>query len=109
MQNMLQSLQPSVRDGEILLLVADGLNGDGEFLCQAVSDGGFDLAGCLAGGQLRQGRTYQLGGRRAGGGGLAAAVLGGDVVIGVGTAHGWQPVGALTRPDVCPEPMGARA
>jgi len=96
-QNMLQGLQPSGKDGEILLLVADGLNGDADYLCRALSDSSFALAGCLAGGDLRQGRTYQLGGRRSGGGGLAAAVLAGDIVAGVGAAHGWQPVGALAR------------
>jgi hypothetical protein len=46
---------------------------------------------------VRRGRTYQAGGRTAGSGGLAAALLAGDVVIGQGVAHGWQPVGALAR------------
>lgn len=96
-RDMLQTLEPDGDEREVLLVVADGLNGDSAYLCEALSDGDFPFAGCLAGGELWRGRTFQLGGRLSGAGGLAAAVLGGDVVIGVGAAHGWQPVGALSR------------
>jgi hypothetical protein len=96
-QNMLQAMQPDAETGDILLAVADGLSGDAAFLCQAVSSRNYLMAGCLAGGELWRGRTYQLGGRQSGGGGLAAAVLSGDIAIGVGAAHGWQPAGALAR------------
>jgi hypothetical protein len=96
-QNMLKSLQPDGEAGELLLTVADGLGGDASHLCAALSSAGYPVAGCLAGGELWRGRTYQVGGRQQGSGGLAGAVLSGNVVIGVGSAHGWQPVGALTR------------
>jgi len=57
--------------------------------------GRYQLAGGLAAGDLRIGRTHQLGGNRCGEGGLAAAFLSGkNLKVGVGTAHGWLPVGA---------------
>ena len=96
-QNMLRALQPNGDEGETLLLVADGLNGDANFLCEALAGSSYCVAGCLAGGDVGRGRTFQMGGRQTGSGGLAALALGGNVVIGVGAAHGWQPVGALAR------------
>jgi hypothetical protein len=96
-QMMLQSLRPDSQAGESLLLVADGMNGDAALLSSILSDTGLMVAGCLAGGELWRGRTFQLGGRASGSGGLAAAALGGNVVIGAGVAHGWRPVGALSR------------
>jgi hypothetical protein len=96
-QAMLRSLRPDGEREEILLLAADGVNGDAEDLCRSLLDGGYFLAGCLAGGELWRGRTYQVGGRASGSGGLAAAVLSGNIVAGLGAAHGWLPVGALAR------------
>lgn len=96
-QNMLQALRPDPQAGESLLVAADGLSGDSDLLCEALSMSDLPVVGCLAGGELWRGRTFQLGGWQAGSGGLAAAVLGGNVVIGSGVAHGWRPVGALTR------------
>ena len=95
--NMLASLAPDEGRGEALLVVADGINGDAGSLCKVLSSRRVPLAGCLSGGELWRGRTYQIGGRKCGSGGLAAAVLGGKVSIGVGAAHGWQPVGAVVR------------
>ncbi|MEW5868667.1 MAG: FIST N-terminal domain-containing protein [Chloroflexota bacterium] len=95
--NMLKALQPQAETGEILLLVADGLSGSAEYLGQETSQAGYALAGCLAGGDVGRGRTFQMGGRQSGSGGLAAAVLSGNIVIGVGAEHGWRPVGALAR------------
>jgi hypothetical protein len=94
---MLNSLQPEVEQGINLLVMADGFNGDTAQLCSMLAYQGFALAGCLANGDLRRGKTFQVGGRRSGSGGLAAAKLGGDILMGVGAAHGWQPVGALAR------------
>lgn len=96
-QAMLRSLRPDGENKEILLLVSDGVNGDADDLCRTLTDGGYALAGCLAGGELWRGRTFQVGGRASGSGGLAGAVLSGNIVAGVGAAHGWQPVGALSR------------
>jgi hypothetical protein len=96
-QAMLRGLRPDGESGEILLLAADGVNGDAEELCRTLLDGGYSLAGCLAGGELWRGRTFQVGGRTSGSGGLAGAVLSGNIVAGLGAAHGWLPVGALAR------------
>lgn len=96
-QAMLRSLRLEGRDEEILFLVADGVNGDADDLCRVLPDGNFCLAGCLAGGELWRGRTFQVGGHASGSGGLAGVVLSGNIVAGVGAAHGWQPVGALAR------------
>ncbi len=96
-QNMLQTLRPDPQAGETLLVVADGLSGDSDLLCEALSMQDLPVAGCLAGGELWRGRTFQLGGWQAGSGGLAGAVLGGNLVVGSGVGLGWQPVGALAR------------
>lgn len=96
-QKMLHALPPSGDEKEILLAVADGISGDAAHLCSAVCGDHFSLVGCLAGGDLLRGRTFQIGGRQSGHGGLAAAALSGRLVVGIGAAHGWQPVGALSR------------
>ncbi|MBN2548386.1 MAG: FIST C-terminal domain-containing protein [Anaerolineales bacterium] len=96
-QNMLKALQPDGESGEILLAAADGISGDATQLSEALAAAGYSMAGCLAGGEISQGRSYQAGGRQAGSGGLATMVLGGNIVAGVGLAHGWQQVGALSR------------
>jgi hypothetical protein len=94
---MRHTLHPDGESEEILLLVGDGVNGDAEILCQELPDEGYALAGCLAGGELWRGRTFQVGGRVSGSGGLAAGVLSGNITAGVGMGHGWQPVGAFSR------------
>jgi hypothetical protein len=96
-QNMLNSLQPDEALGESLLVVSDGINGDVSYLCKSLSGRQIPLAGCLSGGELWRGHTYQVGGRHSGSGGLAAAVLGKEVSFGVGAGHGWQTVGAFAR------------
>lgn len=96
-QHMLKMLQPNADQAETLLLMADGLNGDAGLVCDALSNSGYAVAGGLAGGEVGRGRTFQVGGRQSGNGGLAAMVLSGNVVVGVGAAHGWHPVGALAR------------
>jgi hypothetical protein len=94
---MLISLRPDPHSGECLLLTADGFNGDYAVLSEMISAIGINSAGCLAGGELWRGRTFQAGGRQSGSGGMAAVALGGNVVMGAGAAHGWKPVGAMTR------------
>jgi hypothetical protein len=49
-----------------LLLVADGFNGDAKQAYAALPAGEYRIAGCLAGGDLHQARTFQIGGRQAG-------------------------------------------
>lgn len=82
----------------VLFIVADGFTGDGEALLDTLPDGNYQAVGVLAGGDLRLGRTYQIAGGQAGTGGLAAAILqGGNLRIGTGAGHGWQPVGAYFK------------
>jgi hypothetical protein len=95
-QRMAQALQLFHAEGT-LLVVADGFNGDAKQLCAGLPAGEYNLAGCLAGGDLHHARTFQVGGRQAGSSGLAAALLSGKLVTSVGYAHGWQPVGTYYR------------
>jgi hypothetical protein len=53
--------------------------------------------GGLSSGDLNTGINYQIAGSQAGTGGLAAAFLRGPVKIGVGYAHGWDPIGTQFR------------
>jgi hypothetical protein len=96
-QKMLSALHPDPNETTMLLVVADGLGGNADLLCSSLADLQLPVSGCLASGDMVRGRTYQIGGRQSGSGGLAAAVLSGDLIMGVGLAHGWQPIGALTR------------
>ncbi len=96
-QKMLAALHPDPDENNMLLVVADGLGGSADLLFSALADLQLPVSGCLASGDLVRGRTYQIGGRQSGSAGLAAAVLSGDLALGVGAAHGWQPVGALAR------------
>ncbi len=95
-QHMAQALQLYHAEGT-LLVVADGFNGDAKQLCAGLPAGEYNVAGCLAGGSLNHARTFQIGGRQSGSNGLAAALLSGKLVSGVGYAHGWQPVGSYYR------------
>lgn len=92
-QKMIQAFQLYQNEG-VLLVAADGLNGDVCQLCALLPDGNYLLAGCLAGGDIRRATTSQIGGKKAGYGGLAAALLSGAFAVGIGNSHGWQPVGA---------------
>jgi len=78
------------------LLFADGFNIDAGQLCASLPEG-VNLAGALSSGDLHTGNAYQVGGTQFGAGGLALARLEGRIRIGVGYAHGWQPVGAHFR------------
>jgi hypothetical protein len=78
------------------LVFADGFNADAEQLCASQSQGA-RLFGGLSSGDLHAGNAYQIGGNQSGAGGLALARLEGAFKIGVGYAHGWQPVGTHFR------------
>ena len=88
------------QEGAVFLAV-DGMCGNYHSLDDGLPAGDYTLCGGLAGG-THPGRTFQFGGSHAGAGGLAAAMLTGEVKTGVGCAHGWQPTGAffkVTRAD----------
>ena len=91
---MVQELLPRHPKGT-LFAVADGFHGDPKELCSSLMEGDYTLAGCLAGGELRQAHTFQLGGRQCGSGGLAAAFLSGKITSSVGLGHGWEEAGVF--------------
>jgi hypothetical protein len=78
------------------LIFADGFNADAEQLC-AIMPPGVNLMGALSSGDLHSGNAYQIGGTQSGAGGLALARLEGQIKVGVGYGHGWQPVGTHFR------------
>jgi hypothetical protein len=84
-------------DNKAVLFFADGFNGDAEQLCAAIQPGHLPLAGGLSSGDLHTGNTYQIAGSQTGTGSLAAAFLRGNLRMGVGYAHGWDPVGSQFR------------
>ncbi len=86
----------SQKPGQPSLFFADGFNADAEQLCSNLPVGA-NVIGGLSGGDLHSGSAYQIGGNQAGAGGLALARLEGQVAIGVGYGHGWQPVGTHFR------------
>ena len=93
-RKMLQTLDVTPDKTGLLMVVADGLAEGYDELVSSLPPGRYRFAGCLAGGDIRLGHTYQLGGNKFGEGGLAAGFLSGKHLrVGVGTAHGWQPVG----------------
>ncbi len=79
--------------GSLAFIAADGLGGDVKKLAACLSEGTSTVGGCLAGGNIETGQTFQIGGGQGGSGGLAAAWISG-VSAGIGYGHGWQPVGS---------------
>jgi hypothetical protein len=84
-------------DTRALFFFADGFNGDADQLCSALSVGSVKLAGGLSSGDLHTGHSYQIAGPQNGTGALSAAFLRGNVRVGIGAAHGWNPVGSQFR------------
>jgi hypothetical protein len=54
------------------------------------------VVGGLSSGELHTGTTYQLAGNQSGAGSLAAAIVR-QYTVGIGSAHGWAPVGSQFR------------
>jgi len=79
-----------------ILFFADGFNGDAEQFCGAVPSS-LNIIGGLSSGDLHTGNTYQMSGSNSGAGGLAAAFLRGNLKMGFGYDHGWNPVGSQFR------------
>ncbi len=85
------------KDNRALFFFADGFNGDADQLCNAIPNVAFPLVGALSSGDMHTGHSYQLAGPQTGSGALTAAFLRGDFRVGIGAAHGWNPVGAQFR------------
>lgn len=92
----LMNLVNARSDPQSLLFFADGFNGDAEQLCGGLLNH-LTLAGALSSGDLHTGSTYQMSGVQTGSGALTAALLRGNLRMGVGFAHGWNPVGSQFR------------
>jgi len=88
--------QAAEKDSRALLFFADGFNGDADQLCAALTTS-VPLAGALASGDLHTGHSYQMAGPQTGSGSLAGAFLRGNIRVGIGAAHGWNPVGSQFR------------
>jgi hypothetical protein len=79
-----------------MLFFADGFNGDAEQFCNGITSE-LNATGALSSGDLHTGNTYQMTGSQSGTGGLVAALLRGNLKMGVGFDHGWDPVGSQFR------------
>jgi len=95
--NRLAQLTSGEAARQSLLFFADGFNGDAEQLCDSLPGKSARSMGGLSSGDLQTGSNYQIAGTQAGTGGLAAAILRGAAKIGIGFAHGWDPVGSQLR------------
>jgi hypothetical protein len=93
----LLQLSAGNKANQAILCFGDGFNGDAEQFCAALQPDALPIAGGLSSGDLHTGNTYQMAGNQSGTGSLAAAVLRGNIRMGVGYAHGWDPVGSQFR------------
>ncbi len=84
------------KESRACFFFADGFNGDADQLCAALTTS-VPLAGALASGDLHTGHSYQMAGPQTGSGALAGVALRGNVRVGIGSAHGWNPVGSQFR------------
>lgn len=95
-----KKLFQAARQEDVLLLAGNGLSADVELFLRQIKTGqgqaGLTICGCLSG-NLSDGSSYQIGGYQCRSDGLATALLSGSLAIGVGAAHGWQPVGKYFR------------
>lgn len=80
-----------------VIVFGDGFNGDAEQFCSSLSSKTFRTIGSLSSGDLHTGNTYQIAGNQTGTGALAALTFSGNLRMGVGHAHGWDPVGGQIR------------
>jgi hypothetical protein len=93
---ILQLIGYEQRHAESLLVFADGLNGNAEDFCNGLS-ANIPVVGGLSSGNPQSQDSYQLAGLQSGNGGMAAAFLRGNIVVGIGHGHGWHPVGSHFR------------
>jgi len=88
--------QINEKDHDSFIFFADGFNGDADQLCSSLT-GSISLIGGLSSGDLHTGQSYQMSGPQTGGGALAGAFIRGNLRVGVGSSHGWNPVGSQFR------------
>ncbi len=95
--NSLVHLISGNKANQAVIFFADGFNGDAEQLCSALQESQVPIVGGLSSGDAHTGNTYQMAGNQSGTGSLAAAILRGNIRVGIGYAHGWDPVGSQFR------------
>lgn len=76
-----------------ILFVAEGVEGDASQVCEALNDNPQPLAGFLAAGEIRAGKTFQVGGAHSGSGALSMVELEGKFRLGIGQGTGWKDIG----------------
>jgi hypothetical protein len=76
-----------------ILFVADGVNGDASQVCAALKNNLQPQAGFLAAGEIRAGRTFQMGGAHSASGALSMAEFEGKFRLGAGQGTGWKDIG----------------
>ncbi len=95
---LMNLLAPEISSAnQSLLFFADGFNGDAEQLCQAMNNDAAVIAGALSSGDLHTGYSYQIAANQGGSGCLAAAIIRGNLKLGIGADHGWHPIGSQFR------------
>ena len=87
----------SGKNSKNVIFFGDGFNGDAEQFCNASSLKDVQIVGSLSSGDLHSGSTYQIAGNQTGSGALAALTFSGELRMGIGHAHGWDPVGGQMR------------
>lgn len=84
------------RPTESVIVFADGMNGNAEEFCAALSPG-IPVLGGLSSGDPQGTNSFQIAGMQSGTSSMAAAFLRGNLKVGIGNGHGWHPVGSHFR------------
>jgi hypothetical protein len=95
-EKLMQLYEYQQNPANAVIVFADGFNGDAEQFCSALPDT-LPVFGGLTSGETHSSFSYQIASSQSGSGGLAAALLRGNIKAGLGYAHGWTPVGNRYR------------
>ena len=92
----LEALKPiaqSIQSSSAVLIAGNGFDGRSQEYISALTGYQHPIAGALASAEQQRGITSQIAGKQFATGGLATLALSGNLMLGVGMAHGWQDVG----------------
>ncbi len=81
---------------QLFLILSDGLHGNGTDLLRGIQEilgTAFPIVGGSAGDDFMFAQTYQFHNDRVLTDGSVGALFGGEISIGIGTRHGWRPLG----------------